>query len=670
MSNRFTQMSATVFFCSVGSVCSTWAIAAPGDSPAGSVSPVAPTTVPADLDKGVKVGSFGQIDLHVKDQDLTKILQLLSIQSQRNIIVNKGVSGTVTADLYSVDFYEAMDALLLANGLGYIEKGNFIYVYTQEDIKRIKDAERKTVMRLYRLNYLNAADANTFISPLLSSAGKIQVSGVANPGFVPTTSDGGANTFVHTDTIVITDYAENHEEIANLLKQMDIRPKQVLVEATVLGAKLSEANAFGVNLSILADFGFGELGSTIGTVFGATTPGFGGAGGSGTGVEWGNIIAKENSFRFGVLSENVAAFIEALDKVTDTTIIANPKLLVLNRQKANLLIGSKLGYVNTTTTESGTNQSVEFLDVGTTLSLRPFVSDDDMIRLEIQPKVSTGEVRIENNLTIPEEDTQELTTNVMVRSGQTVILGGLFKEQTTVARKQTPVLGDIPVLGNAFKGTSDDTTRDEYIFLITPSVVKDQAIYAAGERMKDNVELARVGAREGLLPWSRSRLISSHVKNASEALERGDTDKALYSANMALSLDPTFTEARRIAEGITNQRVFTPYDSVLEDTVREVLHNNTPAMEPMPTTPDQGNMTPAPGSAPTQGAAPMPAPAPEAAAQGTEPEVPAAANQTAAVDTTDAQTPSAEANVVNEQAEAVGEQPETMTEAQNPMELP
>ncbi len=656
MSKRFTQMSATVFFCSLGSVYSTWAIAAPGDNsesqagPGTSLTPAAPA-VPADLDKGVKVGSFGQIDLHVKDQDLTKILQLLSIQSQRNIIVNKGVSGTVTADLYGVDFYEALNALLKANGLGYIEKGNFIYVYTEDDIKRIKDAERKTVMRLYRLNYLNAADANTFITPLLSSAGKIQMSMAANPGFLPTTSDGGANTYVHTDTIVVSDYAENHETIADLLKQMDVRPKQVLVEATVLGAKLSEANAFGVNLSILADFGFGELGSTIGSVFGATpAAGFAGAGGSGTGVEWGNIVATENSFRFGILSENVAAFIEALDKVTDTTIIANPKLLVLNRQKANLLIGSKLGYVNTTTTESGTNQSVEFLDVGTTLSLRPFVSDDDMIRLEIQPKVSTGEVRIENNLTIPQEDTQELTTNVMVRSGQTVILGGLFKEQTTVIRKQTPVLGDIPVLGNAFKGSNDDTTRDEYIFLLTPSVVKDQAIYAAGERMKDNVELARVGAREGLLPWSRSRLISSHVKNANDALERGDQDKALYSANMALSLDPTFAEARRIAEGITQQRVFTPYDSVLEDTVREVLHNNTPAMEPTPATPDQGNMTPAP----TQGAAPMPTPAPEAAAAATE------------------VAPTTETAAANESVnvEAAGEQMETMTEAQNPTELP
>ena len=602
MSKRFTHMSATVFFCSIGSVYSTWAIAA--DAPDSAISAGAVSAVPADLDKNVKVGSFGQIDLHVKDQDLTKILQLLSIQSQRNIIVNKGVSGTVTADLYSVDFYQALDALLLANGLGYLEKGNFIYVYTLEDLKRIKDADRKTAMRLYRLNYLNAEDANKFITPLLSSAGKIQVSGTTTPGFVPSTSDGGANTYVHADTMVITDYPENLDEIANLLKELDVRPKQVLVEATVLGAKLSENNAFGVNLSILADFGFGELGSTIGSVFGATPsfkpPGAIGAGGSGTGVEWGNIIASDRTFRLGILSQNVAAFIEALDKVTDTTILANPKLLVLNRQKANLQIGSKLGYVNTTTTESGTNQSVEFLDVGTTLAMRPFVSDDDMIRLEIQPKVSTGEVRIQNNLTLPQEDTQELTTNVMVRSGQTIILGGLFKEQTTVSRRQVPVLGDVPILGNAFKGNNDVTDRDEFIFLITPSVVKDQVAYAAGDRMKDNVELARIGAREGLLPWSRSRLISSHVKNAADALERGDKDKALYSANMALSLDPTFVEARRIAESITQQRVYTPYDSMLEDTVRQLLQENTPAVEPA----SDDTMQPAS----THGTAPTPAP--------------------------------------------------------------
>ncbi|NJL30718.1 MAG: hypothetical protein HC898_03295 [Phycisphaerales bacterium] len=599
--------------------------------------------VPDDLDKGVKVGSFGQIDLHVKDQDLTKILQLLSIQSQRNIIVNKGVTGTVTADLYSVDFYQALDALLHANGLGYLEKGNFIYVYTQDDLKRIKEAERKTVMRLYRLNYLTAADANTFASPLLSPAGKIQFSTAATPGFQTSMSDGGANSYAFTDTVVITDYEENQEEIANLIKQLDVRPKQVLIEASVLSAKLEEDNAFGVNLSILADFPFGNYGAGVGQIFGAggSTPTFGTVGGSGTGVEWSNIIAKDTSFRVGILSENIAAFIEALDKVIDTTILANPKLLVLNRQKASILIGGKDGYISTTQSETTTTQTVEFLEFGNQLSIRPFISEDEMVRMEIQPKISEGEVVTKGTFIVPEETTQELTTNVIVRSGQTVILGGLFKERTTVTRKQVPVVGDIPILGNAFKGTSDGTVREEYIFLITPTVMKDQAIYAAGDRMKDNVELARTGAREGLLPWARTKLTNSHMKNALDAMENGDQDKALHSANMALSLDPTYVEARRLVETINQERVLSPYDSVLEDTIRDLIREKA------------GDET---MDGKTMGAAPVTSDA--------------AVSEAAATDAQVSDTAVSDAAANTDMATDTEPAAQSMTEAQAPLELP
>lgn len=559
----------------------------PSPTPLSPV-PAGPWALPADpppadnLDNSVQVGPFGQINLHAKDQDITRILQLLSIQSQRNIIVTRGVSGSVTVDLYNVDFYQALDAILHPNGFGYLEKGDIIYVYTQDQLKAIRDAERKPITRVVRLNYISAEDAKTFLEPLVSKDGKITISSKVSSGFQPSTSDGGANSFAHTETLVIRDYPENVEEMLAVLKEIDIRPKQVLIEATILEAKLTELNAFGVNISVLADFSFAELGGPD-EVFknilaGIKVPPSSGGSkiltGSGQAIGWNNILeANDQSFRIGILSDNVAAFIDALDKVTDTTVLANPKLLVLNRQKANILVGEKKGYVSTTQTETATTQTVEFLEVGTKLTLRPFVADDDMIRMEIKPEISSGEVTQvgTTNVVVPNSTNEELTTNIMVRSGQTVVLGGLFKESTTVSRKQVPGVGDIPLVGAAFKGQSDSVTRNEYIFLITPTVIKDESLYAAGGELKDSAELARIGAREGLLPWSRSRMVSAHVRDAWAAYKAGDTRKALWLVNMALSLDPTFMEARRLQEQITSQRLYTPTDSAVQDAIRRLI---------------------------------------------------------------------------------------------------
>src|SRR5690606_29998342 len=112
-----------------------------------------------------------------------------------------------------------------------------------------------------------------------------------------------------------------------------------------------------------------------------------------------------------------------------------------------------------------------------------------------------------------------------------------------VDREQVPGLGDIPLLGYGFRGQDDTVNRSEVIFLITPTVVKDEAMYAVGERASDNIEMVRVGAKQGLLPWSRTKQTTNYLHKAVEHYEAGRSDKALWNVNMALTLDPTFVEA-------------------------------------------------------------------------------------------------------------------------------
>lgn len=567
----------SVFFCSVGCVCSTSALGAEGDNQVAPGAPIDPPALfetvsdddPLPQGQQVEVGAFGQIDLHVKDLNLTKVLQLLSIQSQRNIIASRNVAGTISADLYGVDFYEALDAILHTNGFGYREKGQFIYVYTIEEIAQLEEENRTLVYEVVRLNYINAADASAFASPLLSSAGSIALSGEATKGFQPSFSDGGANLSAHQDTLVIRDYAENVEEILAIIDKLDTRPRQVLVEATILQARLTEANAFGVDFAIFADLSLTDFTTPLGAVDELITGAF--DSGSSVTTSPGSVSTGASSIKLGFVGSDAAIFVRALDSVTDTTVLAKPSVLVLNRQKVDLLVGERLGYLSTTATETSNTQTVEFLDVGTQLTLRPFISDDDFVRMEIRPSVSDGSTSLVGGIVIPNTTTQEIITNVIVRSGQTIVLGGLFKEDTTISRTNVPGLGNLPVIGGAFKGQDDTVTRSEVIFMIKPTIQKDEDLTIMADSIHEGIEATRIGMRKGLLPWSRTKLTSKYVTDAIQHMKDGNNDKALWSLDKALYLDATMADALHLKEEITGEKTYFYDRSILKKAVDSTI---------------------------------------------------------------------------------------------------
>jgi type IV pilus assembly protein PilQ len=587
-----------VFFCSVGFVCSTSALGVEGDSEVVPGDPIDPPALfetssnDEQLPQGqqVEVGAFGQIDLHVKDLDLTKVLQLLSIQSQRNIIASRNVAGTVSADLYGVDFYEALDAILHTNGFGYREKGQFIYVYTTEEIAQLEDENREMVYEIVRLNYITAADASAFASTLLSPNGSIALSVPSKiKGFQPTLSNGGANNSAHQDTLVIRDYAENVEQVLAVIEKLDTRPRQVLVEATILQARLTEANAFGVDFAVFADLNLTDFTTPLGAVDELIT-GTGPNGvfnsGSAAATSPGNVSAGTSSIKLGFVGSDAAVFVRALDSVTDTTVLAKPQVLVLNRQKVDLLVGARLGYLSTTATQTANTQTVEFLDVGTQLTLRPFISDDDFVRMELRPSVSDGSTSLVGGFVIPDTTTQEIITNVIIRSGQTVVLGGLFKEDTAIGRTNVPGLGNLPVVGGAFKGQDDTITRSEIIFMIKPTIQKDEDLTRMADSVSEDIEDVRLGIRKGLLPWSRTKLTSKYVTDAMQYMKDGNNDKALWSLDKALYLDPTMNAALQLKEQITGEKVYYYDRSILKKAVDSKIDDELKARTDEPTDAD------------------------------------------------------------------------------------
>jgi type II secretory pathway component GspD/PulD (secretin) len=263
----------------------------------------------------------------------------------------------------------------------------------------------------------------------------------------------------------------------------------------------------------------------------------------------GFAAAGANGLRIGIRSGNIAAFITALEGITDVTVLANPKILAVNKQEGSVLIGKKVGYRSQTTqTETMTTQKVEFLETGTRLVFRPFIGEGGYIRMDIYPKDSGATV----NEGIPDETTTELRTNIMVKDGQTVVIGGLFRESVSTGRSQVPLLGDLPIIGAAFRRSTDENNREEVIILLTPHIIEEPE-QTQGEARAADVARKRYGARQNLQWVSRSRLAEDRYTRAVRYYADGYREQAVYELNAALELRPTYLEALRLKERIIRE---------------------------------------------------------------------------------------------------------------------
>src|SRR5208337_4362101 len=150
-------------------------------------------------------------------------------------------------------------------------------------------------------------------------------------------------------------------------------------------------------------------------------------------------------------------------------ILASPRILVLNKQRAEIQLGQRLGFKSSTTQNIiGTTQQVQFLNTGTLLRLRAFVSSDDIVRMEIHPERSTGNVDPVSGL--PTQTVSELTTNVMVPNGGTLVIGGLMEDDDTYQQSGLPGVSRLPILGHLFGTKEKSDTRRELVVLLTPHI--------------------------------------------------------------------------------------------------------------------------------------------------------------------------------------------------------
>lgn len=465
-----------------------------------------------------------------KDMPIRDALRFLAAKYQKNIIPSANINGKINiTSLYNVTFEQALNAIL-GPGYYYEIDGNFIRVYTVEEYAKYSNDSTRLNSRVYTLYYVNAEDVKALITPIMSAIGKI--ASTAAPKNDTEAGEGG-NTNTMRDTVVVYDFPDRLDKIEQMIKEIDVQPQQIMVEVTILEAGLSEQTQFGIKWDKIAGL------TAASTPFGIAA----------------NLSAAAGVTAFSATLNNdqITAAITAQEGITDTTVLANPKIMALNKQAGYINIGEERGYTASTTQAQTTTTSVDFLISGTILKFRPFICNDGYVRMELNPELSTGSLQDANG-SLPLKTITTVKTNIMVKDGKTIIIGGLFKEDLTNIDKQVPIVGDLPIIGGLFKSTNDTNVRKELVVLITPHIINvPEELVAESKEKEQDIDRIVHGSRKRMGWGARERLYEEGYARAIDFYADREYDKAIKELDWIIDYRPNALEAVKLKEKILDE---------------------------------------------------------------------------------------------------------------------
>jgi type II secretion system protein D len=306
------------------------------------------------------------------------------------------------------------------------------------------------------------------------------------------------------NALIVTDTPEGIASAERLISELDIRPQQVLIEAKIVEVTLANSLDLGIRWEYAglnssagktAAIGVRQTKTaqdanpgSVGFVNGGgnlsnPAPGVSSVGAGnvsaltpsdrGTGVTLPNTNPNASAFTFGFINNTdlLTATLNALATEGKTKILSSPKIITLNNQEAKIQVGSKLPFSTVTVAQSGvTTQNITFVDVGIMLDVTPIINSDNRVRLKVKPEVSLPG---QNTSAGPQIQTRNAETEVIIRDGETLVIGGLIDEQTQQSVSKVPILGDIPVLGMFFRSSLDTKNRTDLLIFVTPRIVRD-----------------------------------------------------------------------------------------------------------------------------------------------------------------------------------------------------
>ena len=391
------------------------------------------------------VETAGQTSFMFRDTPIAELFEMIARRERINITLGKGVTGNVAVSLYEMTPREAIYAIAEAGGFQVLARANGYLIVSPAQAAAETVPAGQMELRTLKVQYSEPALVAEILGKHVSRGGKVTV-------------------LPQRQMIVVEDTHEGMARIIALLHELDVQPRQIMIEAKILEITLDTSETFGIDWSkVFSADGVNTVGAT-----GLASRGTAG-------------------LVFNFVNKNVSAYLSALSNKGRVRTLATPKLLALENQEATTNIGDKLGYRLTTTINNVTSESIQFLETGVILRVTPSVDSDGRIVLRVLPEVSSGSVQDG----IPSKKTTEVSTQMVAEDGQAILIAGLIKASDGKRRIGVPLLGDVPGIGKLFTSSEVTSGATETIVMITPRIVKDATSFGPEQPTLDKVEQAQ-----------------------------------------------------------------------------------------------------------------------------------------------------------------------------------
>jgi type IV pilus secretin PilQ/predicted competence protein len=427
-----------------------------------AASPAVSQTTTATTDSVTESGGVGVREF--QGDDVGQVLRLLARQAKINMVVSEAVAGTVTMRLEDVTALQAIAIIVKSKGLFMDQIDNVYYIKTGAE----RTAE-PTESDSYQFSYGRAKDIAPLLASQLSSKDPPQVD-------------------ERTNTIFYRETRSNIDNVRKMLVQIDKPTKQVMIESRLVEVNANPRQSYGINWA-----------GVVGSATAPQTVTYGGSRGVQdaqgklltTDLQPGNVnnnnlfgnLSHLAANQFAILSvPQMSLTLRALNEDSDAEFLANPRIVTADNQQAKIEITRNQPVPQLNFNEqTATAVFGGFLDktFGNTLVVRPSVNKDDFITLSVKPEISNkvGDstfIFAGAEVSSPIIDKRTLDSNVLIRSGDTLAIGGLLQDEVTKGRNKVPIMGDIPILGYLFQEHLNARTKRNLLIFVTPTILEQR----------------------------------------------------------------------------------------------------------------------------------------------------------------------------------------------------
>jgi type IV pilus assembly protein PilQ len=444
----------------------------PGHAQSDSVGTIPPSSTPAPVAAATSLDGSETISLDFKDADIRTVLRVLSLKSRVNIVAGPEVEGIVTIRLEDVPWQKALEVVLRTYDYVFERDGNIIRVTSRERM-----AQEPVLTQTVVLNYSKANETMDSIKDMLSERGRIRPAD-------------------RTNALVITDIPTNLYRITEVIKKLDQITPQAYIDSKIVKTDVGQTENLGIQWNIVGGLTRGASRPTtfpfptrvnqagddrvFSGLFGQFLPS-GSAATDPRDFPAMDITDINPGFTYGTLNfTDFSSVLQMLQSKTNTKVVSNPRIIVLNNQTAKVQVGSQIpvpSFERNSQTGDMEVTGFTYRDVGVVLNVTPHINSAEEILVELKPEVSSrgADVSFGTTFSAPSFVITTANTQVLIQSGQTIAIGGLLTDNVQVGESRVPYISDIPLIGKLFRSkrqtAGEGNAKVETLFFVTVTTV-------------------------------------------------------------------------------------------------------------------------------------------------------------------------------------------------------